>query len=104
MASPPPLLSSSMAVPDDPRQDDDHLILSRDRNFALHGEIMMLVFLLLFAAFLSFLLFLFYTRSCRGNANRQDYSSSEPESPNKFSFVQNKTQFQSRAAGANGAG
>ncbi|KAK8613232.1 hypothetical protein V6N13_100999 [Hibiscus sabdariffa] len=100
MASPPPLLSSSMATPDDPRQDNDHLILSKDRNFAVHGEIMMLVFLLLFAAFLSFLLFLFYTRSCRGNANRQDYSSSEPESPNKFSFLQ--FQFQSRAAGANG--
>ncbi|KAL1175960.1 hypothetical protein V6Z11_A04G125600 [Gossypium hirsutum] len=34
MAS-PPLLSSSMEAPIDPQQ-DDHLLLSPDRNFALH--------------------------------------------------------------------
>ncbi|KAL4351615.1 hypothetical protein GQ457_06G005670 [Hibiscus cannabinus] len=84
MATPPPLLSSS---PDDPRP----LLLSYDRNFALHGEITMLVILLLFAAFLSFLLLLFYTRLSRGNASRQDSSSSDPVSPDKFGFVQWKS-------------
>ncbi|MBA0726672.1 hypothetical protein Golax_002483 [Gossypium laxum] len=93
MAS-PPLLSSYMEAPIDPQQ-DDHLLLSPDRNFALHGEIMMFVFLLLFAAFLSVLLFVFYKKrcGCSDNANRQDFYSSEPLSLNKLSYVQPKTQF-----------
>ncbi|XVF76867.1 hypothetical protein PTKIN_Ptkin13bG0301200 [Pterospermum kingtungense] len=92
MASPPPpgLLSSPMA-PDDPQQ-DDHLLFSRDRNFALHGEIMMLIFLLLFAVFLSFLLFFLYIRRSRSNANLQEYSSDQI-SPTKFSHVQPKAHF-----------
>ena len=78
-------------APDDPQQ-DDHLLYSRDRNFALHGEIMMLIFLLLFAVFLSFLLFFLYIKRYRSEFNLQD--SSEQISPNKFSSVQLKAHFE----------
>ncbi|XVE76602.1 hypothetical protein DITRI_Ditri12bG0186100 [Diplodiscus trichospermus] len=92
MASPPPLLSSSIA-PDDPQQDNDHLLFSRDRNFELHGEIMMLIFLLLFAFFLSFLFLFLYIKRIRSNANLQD--SAEQVSPsNKFSGVQLRAYFE----------
>ncbi|XWS67274.1 hypothetical protein CRYUN_Cryun05aG0273400 [Craigia yunnanensis] len=84
MASPPPPLLSSSMAPDDSQQ-DDHLLFSRDRNFALHGEIMMLIFLLLFAVFLSFLLLFLYIKRSRSNANLQD--SSEQISSSKFSRV-----------------
>ncbi|OMO85004.1 hypothetical protein CCACVL1_10495 [Corchorus capsularis] len=79
----PPLLS-----PDDPRQDDDHILFSRDRHFALHGEIMMLIFLLLFAAFLCFLLFFLYIKRSRRNADDfQDYSSDQVSPTAKASAV-----------------
>lgn len=89
MASPPLLLSSSMSPGYPQQQHDDHLLLSRDRKFALHGEIMMLIFLLLFAVFLSFLFFLFMKRySSTTNASLQEYSSDQHVSPNKFSGCQ----------------
>ncbi|GMI96425.1 hypothetical protein HRI_003311800 [Hibiscus trionum] len=86
----PYLLSSPMA-PYEPQQDDDHVLVSRDRNFALHGEIMLLIFLLLFALFLAFLLFFLYMKGFRSKASLQDYSSSEQVEPSKFSGVQAKT-------------
>ncbi|XVE97127.1 hypothetical protein REPUB_Repub02eG0283900 [Reevesia pubescens] len=94
MATPPPLLSSYSMAPDDPQLDDDHLLFSRDRNFALNGEIMMLISLLLFAVFLSFLLFFLYVKCSRSNANLQEYYSSDQVSPSKFSGVQLKANFE----------
>ncbi|KAG4184334.1 hypothetical protein ERO13_A09G166750v2 [Gossypium hirsutum] len=73
MDNPPHLLSSSMAPHNS--QQDDHVFISRDTNFALHGEIMLLIFLLLFALFLSFLLFFLYIKGSRNNTNLRDYSS-----------------------------
>lgn len=78
-------------APNDPQQ-DDHLRFSRDRNFALHGEIMMLSFLLLFAVFLSFILFFLCIKRSRSSANLQEYSSDQIP-PSKFSAVQPKAHF-----------
>lgn len=40
----------------------DELLFSEDPDFALHGEIMMLVLVLFFSLFLVFLLFLLYVK------------------------------------------
>ncbi|KAK9289889.1 hypothetical protein L1049_008050 [Liquidambar formosana] len=51
-----PLTPPSSMVPDAPKK--DVLLFSDDRNYQLHGVIMMLIILLLFTFFLLFLIFL----------------------------------------------
>ncbi|OAY41526.1 hypothetical protein MANES_09G109200v8 [Manihot esculenta] len=46
-------LSDSLAPNNNPQNDE--LLFSGDRNFAIHGEIMLLVLVLLFASFLLFI-------------------------------------------------
>ncbi|KAL4297137.1 hypothetical protein GQ457_12G008500 [Hibiscus cannabinus] len=87
MATPPYLSSLSPMAPYNPQQDGDHVLVSPDSNFALHGEIMLLTFLLLFALFLAFLLFFLYIKAFRTEARLQDYPSSEQVELSKFSGV-----------------
>jgi hypothetical protein len=47
-------------------QKDQELLFSKDPKFALHGEIMMLVFVLVFALFLAFLVFFLYIKRHHG--------------------------------------
>lgn len=51
---------SPFMAPNNPQRDE--LLFSDDPEFALHGQIMMLVFVLVFALFLVFLLFLLYVK------------------------------------------
>jgi len=51
---------SPFMAPNNPQRDELHF--SEDPDFALHGQIMMLVFVLVFALFLVFLLFLLYVK------------------------------------------
>ncbi|KAB1224467.1 hypothetical protein CJ030_MR2G016356 [Morella rubra] len=45
----------------------DELLFSGDPKFALHGEIMMLILLLVFASFLVFVLFFMYANAKRSH-------------------------------------
>ena len=59
-----PQLSPFMAP--NKSQKDQELLFSKDPKFALHGEIMMLVLVLVFALFLAFLVFFFYIKRHHG--------------------------------------
>ncbi|KAF5206572.1 hypothetical protein FRX31_003843 [Thalictrum thalictroides] len=60
---------SSMSPTMAPDTHQDELLFSGDKKYALHGEIMMVLFILFFAIFLSFLLLYFRFRS---NQTSQD--------------------------------
>ncbi|XP_050213910.1 uncharacterized protein LOC126665225 [Mercurialis annua] len=62
-----------------PNQNDE-LFFSGDRNFAVHGEIMLLVLVLLFSCFLFFIVFFL----CKRRSDDYNYDSpklSEPTTP-----------------------
>ena len=65
----------------------DELLFSGDRKFAMHGEIMLLVLVLLFASFLIFIAYLLCKR--RSNNSYSDDSpklgQSEPTTPMNYS-------------------
>lgn len=68
--------SASLALtPDNINPQKDELLFSGDRNFAVHGEIMLLVLVLLFAFFLLFIIYFLFKR--RYNYDSPKLSQSE---------------------------
>jgi ABC-type glycerol-3-phosphate transport system permease component len=84
-------LPSVTLAPDDHLQNDE-LLVSGDRNFAVHGEIMMLVLLLLFTSFFLFILYLVCAKRLK---DASKVTQSELISPRNFTISKFKGQIRS---------
>lgn len=82
MANASELAASASLAPDNPQKDE--LLVSGDRNFAVHGEITMLVVVLLF---IFFLLFIIYVLCLNRQNNAPNLNQSEPVSPRNYSIA-----------------
>ncbi|KAJ9185409.1 hypothetical protein P3X46_005047 [Hevea brasiliensis] len=80
----------SASLPPNENPQKDELLFSDDRNFAVHGEIMLLVLVLLFAFFLLFIVYFLCKRRSNDSPN---ISQSELVSPMNPSATMFKVQF-----------
>ncbi|CAK7343820.1 unnamed protein product [Dovyalis caffra] len=80
---------SSVTLAPDVHARKDELLVSSDRNFAVHGEIMMLVLFLLFALFLLFILYFMCLKRLK---DASKLSQSELVSPRNFTISNFKGQ------------
>ncbi|OIT03003.1 hypothetical protein A4A49_10430 [Nicotiana attenuata] len=69
---------SPSIAPDGFSGKDDRLLFSGDHNFALHGQIMLFVLVLLFTIFLLSMILMLYMKHFHPNCNAKSNRSSSP--------------------------
>lgn len=82
-------VTASMSPGNSSDYQKDGVLFSNDRNFAVHGEIVMLIFLLLFVIFFVFLLASLYLKKrSNGAHDRTKHCSLEQMFPRNLPFEQ----------------